>query len=146
MTLEIEASRPLKHAEVAWPALDAQSKPMSAAASSRATSFTPGTDATRWSATVVAEAPGPFVIRLRDEYDLENKPEAVRRVVVRADAPPVMAIVAPDDFKETSADDYLTVAIAASDDVAVASAELHCAIERSAGSTGKVSASVAAAA
>ena len=44
----------------------------------------------------------------------------------------VVAIAAPDDFKETSPDDFLTVAIAARDDVAVASAELHCTIERSA--------------
>ena len=102
------------------------------------------TTAKRWSATVVAEASGPFALRLRDEYDLVNKPEAARRVVVRPDAPPTMAVAAPDEFKETSADDFLTLAIAARDDVAVASAELHYTIERSQGSTGPTSGSVAA--
>ena len=144
MTLEVEASRPLKIAEVTWPALDSQSKTSTAAAASQVVSFKPFADATRWSATLVAEASGPFVIRLRDEYDLDNKPDAARRVVVRPDSPPVMAIAAPDDFKETSPDDYLTVGIAARDDVAVASAELHCTIERSAGSTGPASAMVTA--
>ena len=89
-------------------------------------------------------SPGRLLLKLRDEYDLENKPEPARRVVVRPDAPPTVAVAAPDEFKETSPDDFLTLAIAARDDVAVASAELHYTIERSQGSTGPTSGSVAA--
>lgn len=55
-----------------------------------------------------------------------------------------MAVAALDEFKETSPDDFLTLAIAARDDVAVASAELHYTIERSQGSTGPISGNVAA--
>ena len=64
---------------------------------------------------------------------LSQQPDPARRVVVRPDAPPTLAVAAPDEFKETSPDDFLTVAVAAQDDVAVASAELHYTIERSAG-------------
>ena len=144
VTLELEANRRLEQAEVIWPGLDAVAKSPSPAASSHVVSFKPNADGTRWSATVVAEAAGPFTIKIRDEYALENKPEAPRRVVVHADAPPTVAIEAPADLEETSPDDHLTLRIAARDDVAVASAELHGTIERSSGSTGPASASVAA--
>ena len=56
VTLELEANRPLKHAEVTWPALDPKVKSSSAATSSRVVSIKPEADATRWSAIVVAEA------------------------------------------------------------------------------------------
>ena len=144
VTLAIEASRPLEQAELIWPVTAGPTTSKSGAAPSRVVALTPGDDAKTWSATVVAEASGPFAIRLRDEYNLENKPDAAFRVVVRPDAPPALAIAAPDEFKETSADDYLTVAVAARDDVAVAWAELRYTIERSEGSKGLTSGSVAA--
>ena len=144
VTLEIEGNRPLKQAEVTWPAARADGKSASEAASSRVVPLKLGDDGKRWSATVVAESSGPFVVKLRDEYNLISKPEPVRRVVVRPDAPPIVAVAAPDAFKETSSDDMLTLGIAARDDVAVASAELHYTIERSQGSTGAKSGSVAA--
>ncbi len=144
VTLEIEATRPLEQAEVTWPCMPAEGKSLSGAASSRIVPLKPGDDGKRWSATVVAEASGPFSFKLRDEYDLVNPPEAARRVVVRPDAPPIVAVVAPDEFKETSPDDSLTLAIIARDDVAVASAELHYTIERGQGSTGPTSGNVVA--
>ena len=64
-------------------------------------------------------------------------------MVVRPDAPPTVALAAPDEFKETSPDDDLTIAVAARDDVAVASAELHYMIERDQASTSPTSGSVA---
>jgi hypothetical protein len=144
VTLEFQANRRLEQAEVIWPASDAVAQSPSPAGSSQVVSFKPNVDGTRWSATVVAEASGPFTIKLGDEYALENKPEAPRRVVVHADAPPTLAIEAPADLDETSPEDHLLVGIAARDDVAVASAELHVTIERGSGSTGPASASVAA--
>ena len=63
-------------------------------------------------------------------------PRPSRRLTVRPDAPPTLAVATPSDLKETSPDDLLTVAIVAHDDVAVASAELHYTIERANGSTG----------
>ncbi len=144
VTLEIEATRPLKQAEVTWPVMRPDGESTSGSASSRVASLKLGDDGKRWSATVMAELSGTYALMLRDEYDLVNPPEAMRRVVVRPDAPPIVAVAAPDEFKETSPDDFLTLAIAARDDVAVASAELHYTIERSQGSTGPISGNVAA--
>jgi hypothetical protein len=144
VTLEIEASRPLSHAELHWPAASAAEKSSSSHASTRVVALERGRDGKVWSTTVAAESSGPFLVKLRDQYDLENKPEAARRVVVRPDAPPTLTVAAPDEFQETSPDDLLTLAISARDDVAVASADLHYTIERSPGSTGPMSGSVAA--
>jgi hypothetical protein len=144
VTLEIEANRPLERAELAWPAMIGQAAKASDAAPSHVVKFDGRDDRKRWSASVVAGASGPFAIKLRDEYGLENKRDPGLSVVVRPDMPPTLAIVAPDEFKETSPYDYLTLAVAARDDVAVASAELHYTIERSDGSAGPTSGSVAA--
>jgi hypothetical protein len=81
-------------------------------------------------ATLVADRSGPYTIALRDDHGLASRPEAPRQVVVRPDAPPVLAVRGPGGGEESSPDDALRVAIAARDDVAVASAELHYAIER----------------
>jgi hypothetical protein len=144
VALEIEANRPLKQVELTWPAIPSPGSSTAGPAATDVVALKSAGDGTRWSATVTAKASGPFLFTLRDQYDLENKPEAIRRVVVRADAPPTLAVVAPDEFQETSADDLLRVAVSARDDVAVAAAELHYAIERGKGSTGPTEGRVAA--
>ena len=136
ITLELAANKPLKAVEVTWPAMATGAKSAAKATPAKSVALTPSSDGTHWSGTVGAEASGPFAFRLRDEHGLENRPEAPRRLTVRPDAPPTLAVATPDAFKETRPDDLLMVAVVAHDDVAVASCELHYTIERAAGSTG----------
>ena len=86
----------------------------------------------RRSATVAlsADASGEYAVALRDAHGLASRPEPPRRVVVRPDAPPVVAVRGVDGLDEARADDTLRVGVAARDDVAVASAELHYTVER----------------
>ena len=119
-----------------WPAEETKQKSSTNEAPSLTVPLNRTADGRRWTTTVVAAVSGPFAFRLRDEFDLESLPEASRRLTVRPDAPPTLAVATPSDLKETSPDDLLTVAIVAHDDVAVASAELHYTIERANGSTG----------
>ncbi len=144
VTLSIEGSRSLERAQVVWPLLAGPATSTPGGGTSRVVAFQPLDDGKHWSATVVAEESGPFLIKLYDEFGLENQPGAALRVVVRPDAPPTMALAAPDEFKETSPDDDLTIAVAAHDDVAVTSAVLHYTIERNQGPTRPTSGSVAA--
>ncbi len=81
-------------------------------------------------ATLVAGATGPYSVALRDEHGLEDRPEPPRRVVVRADAPPVVAVRGGAEAQEARPDDVLAVAVSARDDVAVASVEVHYEIRR----------------
>ncbi|SIO32490.1 hypothetical protein SAMN05444166_3793 [Singulisphaera sp. GP187] len=117
--LGISASRPVRAVEVGWPK---RLKPVAAVL---------GPDRKRALATLIAEESGPYTLALRDEEDLAGSVEPLRRLVVRADAPPVVAVPAgPAPMTEASAGDTLRLAVAARDDVAVASVELHYAIQR----------------
>ena len=78
---------------------------------------------------------GEYAVALRDGHGLASRPEPPRRVVVRPDAPPVVAVRGVEGLDEARADDTLRVGVAARDDVAVASAELHYTIERAAGTS-----------
>ena len=60
----------------------------------------------------------------------ETSPNPPRRVIVRPDAPPTVTRRGLEGLKEASPDDTLTVGVAARDDIAVASIELHYAIRR----------------
>ncbi len=80
--------------------------------------------------TLAAEASGPYTLALRDEHEMVNLPESVRRVTVRPDAPPTVTRRGLEGLKEASPEDALSVAVAARDDIAVASIELHYAIRR----------------
>jgi len=144
ITLEVAANKPLKAVEVTWPTTEAAGKSAAKATPAKSVALKASADGTRWSATVAAEASGPFAFKLRDEHGLENRPEAPRRLTVKPDAPPTLAIATPDAFKETAPDDLLMVAVVAHDDVAVATCELHYTVDRSRGSTGPDSGHVAA--
>ncbi len=117
------------------------SKPL---APGRSIALAPSADRRRWTATVPAEAPGPFAFTLKDEHAIANRPEPPRRVVVLPDAAPTLAIAAPDAWKETGPEDILLVGVVARDDVAVASAELHYRVDRVPGPSGPAAGRVAA--
>jgi hypothetical protein len=82
------------------------------------------------SATLIADRSGPYAVTLHGEYDVASRSEAPRQVIVRPDAPPTVAVRGPAQGDALLPDDALRVAIAARDDVAVASVELHYTIER----------------
>ena len=112
-------SRPVERVELAWPTFAASAE------------TTRTIDATQGPARVVAEAAGsyPFTTRARrDEYGLDGPVES-HRLVVRPDLPPTLGMT-PVEAKEASPDDVLTIPLAARDDFAVASAELHFTVAR----------------
>jgi hypothetical protein len=89
-------------------------------------------------AKVVAEAVagGPYVLTLRDHAmypGLDGLPET-RQLVVRPDLAPTLAVKGPTSPGEARPDDVLQLALAARDDFAVASAELHYEIRKSSSS------------
>ena len=80
--------------------------------------------------SVEAVRSGPYAVSLSDELGISSRPEPLRQVIVRSDAPPVVAVRGPEDASEASSNDTVGLGIAARDDVAVASVELHYTIER----------------
>jgi hypothetical protein len=122
ITLDITSSRPVRSIEVGWPK-PSGSKPEPIAATLAA-------DGRAGSATLAAEASGPYTLALRDEHEIGSLPEPARRVIVHPDAPPTFTRRGLEGLKEASPGDALAVAIAARDDIAVASIELHYAIRR----------------
>lgn len=118
ITLGVSVSRPVVAVEVGWPK---RLKPVAAVL---------GPDRKRASATLVAEESGPYTLSLRDEQGLPGSLEPLRRLVVRPDAPPVVAVQGPAAMTESGPEDTLRVAVSARDDVGVASVELHYAIQR----------------
>ncbi len=124
VTLDFSTTRPVRSIAVDWPT--ERDRP----AGSGAVAASLASDGTRGSVTLTAARSGPFTIALSDAHGIASRPESPRHVVVRPDAPPEVAIVKYDGPQETSPDDVLNVAVAARDDIAVASVELHYAIER----------------
>jgi hypothetical protein len=124
VTLEIRASRPVRSIEVEWPGGAVEPSGGQKLAASL------GGDGGHGSVAVLADRSGPFAISLSDSLGIASRPDQPRRVVVRADAPPVVQVRGPDDVSDASPGDTLDVGIAARDDVAVASVELHYDIGR----------------
>ena len=79
--------------------------------------------------TLTASKTGDYAITLKESHGLTSHPEPGRRVVTRPDAPPVVALRGSEETAEARGDDTLRVAVAARDDVAVASVQLHYTIE-----------------
>jgi hypothetical protein len=130
VTLNVTASRPVQSIAVEWPA--AAEDATAASTSTRTVAAALAADRSSGLATIAAEASGTYALVLRDAHGLRSRPEAPRRLVVRSDAAPVLAIVGSNSSQaeSTSPGDVLTLGIAARDDLAVASVELHYAIER----------------
>jgi hypothetical protein len=133
--LTIKASAPVVAVEVAWPepvaSESAKAEPRQARVA--ATIAADGRTAT---VALKADASGEYAVTLRDAHGLTSRPEPSRRLVVRPDEPPVVAVRGAERLDEARPDDTLRVALDARDDVAVASAELHYTIERAATSPG----------
>ena len=133
VTLNVAASRPVTAINVAWPAAVENAKqPATTTSGSRTFAASLGADGKSGTATIAAEASGAFAVTLRDAHGLNSRPEAegTRRVMVRLDAAPVVALTDPEAAHETSPGDVLTLRVEARDDVAVASVELHYTIDR----------------
>ena len=128
VTLNVTASRPVTAIEVEWPAaVEKENTP-----ASRRLTATLAADGKSGIATVAAEASGPFAVTLHDAHGLVSRPEpeGARRLFVRFDAAPVVALAGTDAARLSSPADVLALRVAARDDVAVASVELHYTIDR----------------
>ncbi len=124
IVLTIGTSVPVGAVDLAWPS-PPPAGPLTIA-------LTPAGDGRTSAATVGAEASGPFTLTpRRDRHGIDGRPD-LRQVVVRPDAPPTLAVRGPAAPGESGPDDVLEVAVAARDDFAVASAELHYEVRRKA--------------
>lgn len=144
--LELKTDSSLREAEASWPTIDSRVGPSRSARSFRTIPMRPASDRREWSATLTAEASGPFRLHPRDLHGFESLPTVSRQIVVRPDAPPRLIVATTGEF-ETNPQDVLSVGIVARDDFAVRSVELHYEIENarreSGPKTGRVSANLA---
>ncbi|MDB5348765.1 MAG: hypothetical protein JWN86_12 [Planctomycetota bacterium] len=132
ITISLTANKPLKTARIDWPAA-----PEARSAAEKTSSVALGSkDGTRWTAKVPAAVSGNYTFVLEDEYRIPNRPEPPRRLVVKPDMPPTIAMGGSDDLKDAQADDLLVTEVLARDDLAVMTAELLYAIERTKDSSG----------
>ncbi len=134
--LMIATAAPVHSVQVAWPARASADE---SKIETRTVAATVGRDGKSATIALPAEASGTYEIMLRDQHGLKNRPAPPRRVVVRPDAPPTIAVRVPggDETKEARGDDVLRLGLAAHDDVAVASVALHYKIEHATGSAEK---------
>ena len=120
VALVVAPSKPVRSLSVAWPE----------GSSTRVVPLVPAKNGQTWSAIVSASVSGQYSFVLRDEHDLANIPGPPRRLLIRADAPPTVALGGGDDPRPARPDDVLLVEVDAADDLAVADVELHYAVER----------------
>ncbi|HEX8203602.1 MAG TPA: hypothetical protein VF590_24210, partial [Isosphaeraceae bacterium] len=133
ITLNVTPNKPVRSVAVTWPAPAPEAGGATASPETPPTqtvSLAPSPDGTTWTASVAAEASGTFALALRDEHGIANRPETPRRLVVRLDAPPIVGLAGSDEARLMGPDEVLRVGVAARDDLAVAAAELHYAVER----------------
>ena len=126
VTLDIQASSEVGSIEVDWPVGSAESP------SPGGMRFSAGLSSGSRAGSIELKASrsGSFAVWLRDESGILSRPDQPRRLIVRPDAPPSLAVRGPENGMHVSSTDTLGLAIAARDDIAVASAELHFTIER----------------
>ncbi|MEO6810145.1 MAG: hypothetical protein ABI353_13610, partial [Isosphaeraceae bacterium] len=124
--LDLTTNRPLAVAEIDWPAVGDDGAPTI----SKSVPIPESPDKTRRSITLDASASGLYAFALKDKYDLSNSVEPPRRLVVHPDLPPTVALDGSDEPRDARPDDVLLVDVAAHDDLAVASTELHYAVAR----------------
>jgi hypothetical protein len=129
VTLTVTTTAPVRSAEVAWPGPAEE-------AGARRVAARVALDGRSATAVLSADASGGYAITLRDALGLSSRPGPPRRVVVLADEPPVVVVRGADGLDSARADDTLRVGLAARDDVAVASAELHYSVDRAGATTG----------
>ena len=85
--------------------------------------------------TLTAQATGDYALNLLDTHGLTSRSEPRRRVIVRPDAPPTVALGGMEGLDEARTDDTLRVDIKTSDDFGVVSVELHYRLERTTASS-----------
>ncbi len=133
VTLTLATSSPIRAAEVSWPQrveVDGHSK-----VEPKRTNAAITGDGRTATITMTADAPGEYAIALRDTHGLTSRVEPPRRIVVRPDEAPLVTLRETEGLDQARADDTLRVGLSASDDIAIAVAELHYSIERAATST-----------
>ncbi len=129
VVLTLAASTPIRSAEVSWP----RETPEGSKPEPRRVKAEVAADGRSATALVPADVSGEYTVALRDTHGLASRPEPPRRVVVRPDAPPLVAVRGVEGLDTARADDTLRVGIAARDDLAVASADLYYTIDRASG-------------
>jgi hypothetical protein len=133
VTIAMTANQPLKSARLEWPAIG------EVHSSGRAsTSIVPleSRDGLTWTATVPAVASGNYGFAMEESHGLKNRPEPARRLVVKPDMPPTVALGGAGGDREAQADDLLVVDVLARDDLGVNTTEMLYAIDRAKGSSG----------
>jgi hypothetical protein len=137
ITLNMAASRSATAITIAWPATPEHARTKQTTPGRREAAASLAADGRSGTAVVAAEASGPLAITIHDVHGLSSlsEPEGKRQLFVRFDAAPVVALAATGAARESTPVDVLSVPVAADDDVAVDSVELHYAIERGEGSS-----------
>lgn len=126
--LRLSANRPLSSAAVAWPVVaDGDAAP-----SQKRHPLQPvDSERREWSVVVTADAPGTYRFDLLDEFRLSARHEPTRRVLVRPDRPPTIALLDPEaEAVSVTAQDTLPIRLEARDDLAVESLQIEYTIAR----------------
>ena len=123
LKVTLTANKPVESAQLNWP---------DAPDSAKAIAMTSSDGGTTWLADASADVSGDYRFTMVDEHKLTNRPEPARRLVVRHDAPPTIAVEGSPDPRDAQADDILVVEFSARDDLAVAKCDLLYAIAHAA--------------
>ncbi len=127
LDLSISTKLPIASAKLVWPAPPSS---RSAEEASRSVALKTSDGGRTWTATVPAEVSGPYTFALEDPHKITNRPEPPRRLVVRPDAPPSVALGGPDEPRDARPDDVMVLGVGARDDLAVTTCELLYQIDR----------------
>ena len=130
VTLDIESTSPVRSIEVNWPVEGVES------AAGQTLSATLTETLRGGSVAALAARSGPFAVSLCDQLGIASRPEAPRRLVVRADQPPTVMVRGAEGITDIGPNDAVALGIAARDDIAVDSVELHYEVERRGSSAG----------
>jgi len=134
VTLDIESTSPVRSIEVNWPVEVVESAVESAGGETLSAILTESMR--EGSVAVLAARSGPFAVSLCDQLGIASRPDAPRRVLVRVDQPPAVMVRGPEGVTDIGPKDTLALGIAARDDIAVDSVELHYEVERRGSSAG----------
>ncbi|RUL88716.1 hypothetical protein [Tautonia sociabilis] len=123
VTIVVQTDRPAHRVWLTWPVAED-----GGADRAVEVELEPSEDGISWTAEVAASVSGAFAIISEDEHGLIGRPGTSGSLEVLPDAPPVVALA--DQDGAAGPGDLLLLPVAARDDLAVCSAELHVAISR----------------
>ncbi|MFO0957331.1 MAG: hypothetical protein U0800_07655 [Isosphaeraceae bacterium] len=120
ITLRVRPDRAVRSLKIAHPNPEDPANPIE-------TDLQPAPEGGPWTAVLDAIASGPYRFLLEDDRGLKNRRDADRRIVVRPDAPPTVALLGPESSKDEKArpDDLLRAEVAARDDLGLSALEVH---------------------